>query len=344
MGRVVQKFFPKQTDIDKILKSIQQKVLKCTHLPVTIKEIEAGYLVSSYFKDICLYLAQNKLPSNKTAIKKVEALAEKYILLDSLLFKIVTNPNKEPTVLAIREACTDKIITLYHSSLFAGHQGVIKTYVTINDKFFITNLIHYLCSYIKSCYICQLSHNEKPPTRQLQTPYNLNYRPLSRLSIDLKVLPKSNKGHKYILCITDEVTNYLITVPIYQSKAEEIGDAVMEHVITKYCIPDCIIMDKESAFMLSVINYLFSKLDINIKTVAPHNHQSLQTKHGIESLLTILTKNLTDLGQMWPKSLQLATFACNTFNTPNVANFSPYELVFGRKPKILLNLETTPDT
>ena len=32
------------------------------------------------------------------------------------------------------------------------------------------------------------------------------------------------------------------------------------------------------------------------------------------------------------------------FNTPNLANFSPYELVlFGRKPKILLNLETTPD-
>ena len=46
---------------------------------------------------------------------------------------------------------------------------------------------------------------------------------------------------------------------------------------------------------------------------------------------------------MWPKYLSLATFACNTFNTPNLANYSPYKLVFGRKPKILLNLETTPD-
>ena len=33
----------------------------------------------------------------------------------------------------------------------------------------------------------------------------------------------------------------------------------------------------------------------------------------------------------------------NTFNTPNVANYSLYELVFGRKPKILLNVETMPD-
>ena len=31
------------------------------------------------------------------------------------------------------------------------------------------------------------------------------------------------------------------------------------------------------------------------------------------------------------------------FHSLNLANFSPYELIFGRKPKILLNLETTPD-
>ena len=46
---------------------------------------------------------------------------------------------------------------------------------------------------------------------------------------------------------------------------------------------------------------------------------------------------------MWPKYLSLATFAYNTFNSLNLANFSPYELVFRRKPEISLNLETTPD-
>ena len=46
--------------------------------------------------------------------------------------------------------------------------------------------------------------------------------------MDLKVMPRLNKGHKYILCIIDEVTNYLITVLIHQSKSEEIGDALIE--------------------------------------------------------------------------------------------------------------------
>ena len=137
-----------------MLEVIQRKVLKGTHLPVEIKEIQAGYLHSSYFKDIYLYLLQNKLPSSKVAIKRVEALAEKYILLDSLLFKV--NLEKETAVLAVPEACIDKIITLFQANLFAGHQGVIKTYMTISDKFFIPNLTHYLRSYIKGCHLCQL--------------------------------------------------------------------------------------------------------------------------------------------------------------------------------------------
>ena len=94
--------------------------------------------------------------------------------------------------------------------------------------------------------------------------------------------------------------------------------------------------------MSSLMNYLFKNLDIKIKTVAPYNHQSLQAEHGIKSLSTILTKHLTDLGQMWPKCLPLATSAYNTFNTPNLANHSPYDLVFGWKQKLLLDLETTP--
>ena len=66
--KLIQKFLPKQTDIDKILDIIKRKVLKGTHLPLTIKEIQAGYLTSPYFKDLYLYLAQNKLPSKKSAI------------------------------------------------------------------------------------------------------------------------------------------------------------------------------------------------------------------------------------------------------------------------------------
>ena len=65
-------------------------------------------------------------------------------------------------------------------------------------------------------------------------------------------MPRSHKGHKFILCIIDEV-NYLITVPIHQAKSEEVGEALIENVISKYCVPQYIIMDQDSMFMSSLM-------------------------------------------------------------------------------------------
>ena len=89
-------------------------------------------------------------------------------------------------------------------------------------------------------------------------------------------------------------------------------------------------MDQDSAFMSSLMTYLFHKFNIKIKTVAPYNPQSLQAEHRIKSLSHILTKHLTNLEHMWTKYLSLATFAYNTFSSPNLGNYSLYELTYGR--------------
>ena len=313
------------------------------HLPLTIKEIQAGYLASSFCKDLYKYLAQNIMRHKRHIRCKVEALAESFILLDSLLFKLVMIPDKEKALLAIPENCADKIIELYHSSLFAGHQGVIKTYLTISDKFFIPHLMHYLRLYLSECHICQLFRNDKPPFRQIETRINLNYRPMSRLSMDLKMMPKSQKGHWFILCVIDEMTNYLITAPLYQARSEEVGETLIENIVSKFGMPDYMMMDQDSAFMSSLMSYLFKKLGITIKTVGPYYHKSLQGEHGIKSLSSILSKHLTGQGQMWHKFLSIATFVYNIFHSPNLGNHSPYKLMFGRKPKLLINIETNPD-
>ena len=73
-------------------------------------------------------------------------------------------------------------------------------------------------------------------------------------------MPKSYKGHRFILYIIDGVTNYLIAIPMHLAKSEEIGDAIIEHIITKYCIPEYIIMDQDRTFMSSLMNYLFQKI------------------------------------------------------------------------------------
>ena len=116
--------------------------------------------------------------------------------------------------------------------------------------------------------------------------------------MDLKMMPKLQKGHQFILCVIDEMTNYLITAPLYQARSEEVGEALIETVVSKFGTPDYMMMDQDSAFMSALMSYLFRKLGITIKTVGTYNHKSLQADHGIKSLFSILSKHLTDQGQM----------------------------------------------
>ena len=153
--------------------------------------------------------------------------------------------------------------------------------------------MHYLRAFLKACHICQLSGNDKHPSRQLKTRINLDYRPMSTLSMDLKVMPRLQRGHWYILCIIDEVTNYLVTAPLFQARSEEVGEALIENIITKYGTPEYMIMDQDNMFVSSLMNYLFKALGTKIKKVGPYNHKSLQVEHGIKSLSAILMKHLT---------------------------------------------------
>ena len=103
------------------------------------------------------------------------------------------------------------------------------------------------------------------------------------------------------------------------------------------------IMDQDSVCMSSLMSYLFKTLKITIKTVGPYTHKSLQAEHSIQSLSKLLAKCSTDQGQMPHKFLSLATFSYNIFHSPKLGNYSPFELVFGRKPRILIDIEMDPD-
>ena len=77
-----------------------------THVPVTVKEIQAGYLISPYFKDIYLYLAQNKLPSTKTTIHKVEKLAEKIYITRFIIIQVGHHARKGNSIISYtRDMC-----------------------------------------------------------------------------------------------------------------------------------------------------------------------------------------------------------------------------------------------
>ena len=96
-------------------------------------------------------------------------------------------------------------------------------------------------AYIKGCHIYQLHRNEKP--KQLQHRIIPIYKAMTRHSIDFKVMPRSYRGFIFILVVINEVANFMVTIPIHQSRSEEIGDALIDHVFSKCSVPKHMIRD-----------------------------------------------------------------------------------------------------
>ena len=145
---------------------------------------------------------------------------------------------------------------------------------------------------------------------------------MTRLSIDLKVMARYYKGQKIFLVVIDEVTNFMVTIPIYQSRSEEIGDALIEHVFSKYSIPECMIMDQDSAIMSALINNFFKELGIKIKTLAIYNHQFY-----MQNMEYAFSYHIHEIFNRIRTTFAMCSY--NTFCSPNLNWFSPYKLVFG---------------
>ena len=88
------------------------------------------------------------------------------------------------------------------------------------------------------------------------------------------------------------MTNYLITAPLYQARSEEVGEALIENVISKFGMLEYMIMDQDSAFMSSLMSYLFKKLGISIKTVGPYNQQVITDRTWYKILVKLYCPNV----------------------------------------------------
>ena len=140
-AKMAYKFLPKQGDIDRLIAKINKKELRDTNLCVDLRDLKVAYLTSPHFRDIYLYLLQNRMPLGKGAAKRLDQNARNYLILDGLSFKILDDGEGSlDTVLCIPTSKVHILLNAYHSSLLGGHTGITKCYHTISQRFYCPNL------------------------------------------------------------------------------------------------------------------------------------------------------------------------------------------------------------
>ena len=341
-GKLTKCDLPRQAEIDHVMRRINRKVLHNIHLPLTLCDLQAAYLQSPQFRGMYIYLAQNRMPKSRKDAKCIAIASQDYMLLDSLLFKIV--PDKicdEPNcVLCIPTSKVDILLDAYHSSLVGGHAGITKCYLTISKRFYCPNLSNHIRAYITGCHVCQLLKAGPRFDRPYQKHININVPALTKISMDIKYMPatpaSSGKPWKFLLILLCDVSNFVTLCPLKTTTTPEICKAIKHNFIARYGPPECIICDQDAAFTSHLITYFTKQYGIKLYTVSVHNHQSLLAEHGIKSLSGIIKYLMFQAQGPWIDYVDDAMVAYNSYASPNLDGLSPYKLVYGRKLKLPL--------
>ncbi len=287
-----------------------------------------------------------------TQQKVIQAEAQNYVIINDLLVRLIVRKDYDPKEydkpfrLVIPEACEPAVFHIYHDSLLGSHQKWKRTCMTIADHFYIVNLAAKLKRYIEACSICQ-TVGHKPAKESPVHPQILeSYHPMDVMSADIKVMPKGHENYQHILVVVCNATNYTVLIPLKEVNAQMVSEALIQCVFCIFTIPKMLCVDKDTKFTASVIQNIMARLKIKMHVILPMNHGSLKAERQIQTIQTILVKQLTRKGQDWPFYVAAAQRAANTFASTALGGFSPHELVFLRKPPnfLAVDFNAFPDT
>ena len=92
---IIHKHIRTQSDIDKIVKNIETRVIQSLELPIQAQDLVKVYQHSIRFHDIYQYITDGKLPSSAKAQNCIRAKALNYVVVNHFLFRIDTPKNKD---------------------------------------------------------------------------------------------------------------------------------------------------------------------------------------------------------------------------------------------------------
>jgi hypothetical protein len=252
------------------------------------------------------------------------------------------NPIVLTTMIASKEK-QQKIVQEMHECPVGGHQGVQHTYDRL--KLYVTwpGMFRDVEEYVTKCQVCQKKKFTVPYFRAPFQETDTQHHPWDKLSLDLvRPMPVSEEGHKYILTCQDNLSKYLIAIPLFTQTAEEVTLNFLRYVMLQYGIPSAIVNDQGSQFMGDIFKRLCKLLKIkkiNTSAYRPESQGLLERSH--KTVTEYLRCYCGPKNDDWDKYIYFACFVFNT--TPHtMTKYTPYENLFGRKANIPGTLQQAP--
>ena len=242
---------------------------------------------------------------------------------------------EEITQLLVPRSRREMVFQAAHCNPMAGHLGYDKTLNRIMAQFYWPGIwaeVRRLCA---SCPECQLVN---PPAvrRAPLRPLPLVEVPFDRIGMDIiGPLERLTQGYRFVL--VDYATGYPEAIPLRNISARSVAQALF-HVISRVGIPKEILTDQGTNFMSCTVKELYGLLNIKaVRTSVYHPATDGLCERFNRTLKSMIRKFVHEDARNWHQWLDPLLFAVREVPQASTG-FSPFELLYGRKPRGVLDL------
>lgn len=236
----------------------------------------------------------------------------------------------------------EQILKENHNEI-CGHLGIQRTLKRIQENHHWIGIEKNVEEFVKNCETCQREKLVRIRQKEEAVITDTPVEPNQKIAMDIfGPLTKTKKGNQFILSIQDQLTKYLVLVPLKDQQANSIISELLEHYVYIFSAPKQILTDQGANFVCKLMETFEQAFKIqHIKTTSfhPQSNGSLERTH---STIKDLIKTCTlDRQNDWDENLKLICMGYNT-SVHETTGHTPFELTFGHKANMPSTISATP--
>ncbi len=216
-----------------------------------------------------------------------------------------------------------------------GHMGIERTLDLIRSRFYWPRMAMDVENKVKTCNrcVCRKTLPERAaPLVNIQVT-----QPLELVCMDFLSLEPDRSNTKDILVITDFFTKYAVAIPTPNQKARTVAKTLWDHFIVHYGMPEKLHSDQGPDFESKTIKELCEIAGIRKVRTTPYHPRGNPVERFNRTLLGMLGTLKTQEKARWKDFVKPLVHAYNC-TKHETTGFTPYELMFGRQPRLPVDL------
>ena len=155
-----------------------------------------------------------------------------YVVQSKILKRYVNDGNNTYETVILPRALTAQVLKMAHDDL--GHNETHRTYMLLKWLYYWKGLKPSVVRHVQRCYHCQ--RRNKQVVKYATLHFDVASFPMQFISMDLigEFHPPTSKGKKYALTVICMLTGYVFCIPLKTKTAEEVLQAYIDNVYSKF--------------------------------------------------------------------------------------------------------------